>query len=146
MKKLFLLCALVGGTLFSAQSLSAQVQSGAQIEFEKETHDFGNLKYGANGTYTFKFKNTGNQPLIISDAKGSCSCTVPSFSKTPIAPGQSGEITVKYDTKKPGPISKSVTITSNAANEPTKVIRIKGNVGPAPDSVTPVNNVGPSNH
>ncbi|MCE3297246.1 MAG: hypothetical protein K0R65_2960 [Crocinitomicaceae bacterium] len=143
MKGLFLSLVMLAGTFFVTSTVKAQPESGAKIEFEKEVHDYGNVKYGANGTCTFDFKNTGNAPLIISKATGSCGCTVPSWPKEPIAPGAKGTITVKYDTKRPGPISKSVTITSNAANEPSKVIRIKGTVGPAPEGTTPTNNAGP---
>lgn len=146
MKSLFLSLAVLAGSFFVKSSVYAQPESGAKIEFVKETHDYGNLKYGANGTCTFEFKNTGNAPLIISKATGSCGCTVPSWPKEPIAPGAKGEITVKYDTKRSGPISKSVTITSNAVNEPSKVIRIKGTVGPAPEGTTPTNNAGPGNN
>lgn len=103
-------------------------QDGPVIEFVKVIHDFGEVKYGEEAVCTFEFKNTGNAPLIISDAKKSCGCTVPSWPKEPIAPGATGKITVKYDTKRPGPINKSVTIISNATNEPTKVLRIKGHV------------------
>ena len=125
----------------------AQIETGAKIEFSKDTHDYGTVKYGADGTCTFEFKNTGNEPLIISTAKGSCGCTVPEWPKEPIAPGAKGTISVKYDTKRPGAINKSVTITSNAVNEPTKVIRIKGNVLPAPESGAPVNSSGaPTNN
>jgi len=141
MKKMILSLALIAGAVFTG-NVFAQVEAGAKIEFEKETHDYGNVKYGADGTCTFEFKNTGNAPLIISNAKGSCGCTVPSWPKEPIAPGATGSITVKYDTKRPGAINKSVTITSNAVNEPTTVIRIKGNVLPAPENGTPVNKAG----
>jgi Protein of unknown function (DUF1573) len=120
-------------------------QNGAKIEFEKEVHDYGTIDNGANGQCTFNFKNTGSAPLIISNAKGSCGCTVPSWPKEPIMPGKSAAITVKYDTKRPGAINKSVTITSNAVNTPTKVIRIKGNVKPKPQSGTPVSPAGPAN-
>lgn len=143
MKGLFLSLVMLAGAFFATSTVKAQPESGAKIEFEKEVHDYGNVKYGANGTCTFEFKNTGNAPLIISKATGSCGCTVPSWPKEPIAPGAKGTITVKYDTKRPGPISKSVTITSNASNEPSKVIRIKGTVGPAPEGTTPTNNAGP---
>ena len=143
MKGLFLSLIMLGGSLFTSSYVKAQPESGAKIEFEKEVHDYGNIKYGANGTCTFEFKNTGNAPLIISKAPGSCGCTVPSWPKEPIAPGASGTITVKYDTKRPGPISKSVTINSNAINEPSKVIRIKGTVGPAPENTSPTNNAVP---
>lgn len=128
---------------FTTGSVVAQeVAGGAKIEFKKDTHDYGDIKYGADGTCTFEFKNTGNAPLIISDAKGSCGCTVPEWPKEPINPGKTGTITVKYDTKRPGAINKSVTITSNASNEPTKILRIKGNVGAKPESATPVNTSG----
>ena len=133
--------------VFAAGMAVAQtVENGAKIEFEKEVHDYGTIENGANGDCTFEFKNTGNAPLIISNAKGSCGCTVPSWPKEPIAPGKTGTITVKYDTKRAGAINKSVTITSNAVNEPTKVIRIKGNVKPAPVSGAPVNTGGPTNN
>jgi len=129
-------------------SANAQIESGAKIDFVKETHDYGTIMYGADGSCTFEFKNVGNAPLIISNAKGSCGCTVPSWPKEPIAPGAKGSIKVQYDTKRPGPINKSVTITSNAVNggEGT-VIRIKGNVLPAPEGSAPVNNSGaPTNN
>jgi hypothetical protein len=129
-------------------SVNAQVESGAKIDFVKETHDYGTIKYGADGSCTFEFKNVGNAPLIISNAKGSCGCTVPSWPKEPIAPGAKGSIKVQYDTKRPGPINKSVTITSNAVNGGDgTVIRIKGNVLPAPEGSAPVNNSGaPTNN
>lgn len=115
---------------------------GPKIEFKKDVHDYGDVKYDGNGTCTFEYKNTGNAPLIISNAKGSCGCTVPDWTKEPINPGKTGVITVKYDTKRPGAINKSVTITSNAVNEPTKVLRIKGTVGAKPEPATPVNTSG----
>ena len=145
-KALFSLAVMfVGLTAFN--KVDAQIETRPKIEFTKETHDYGTVKYGADGTCTFEFKNTGNEPLIISNAKGSCGCTVPEWPKEPIAPGAKGSIKVKYDTKRPGAINKSVTITSNAVNEPTKVIRIKGNVLPAPEGAAPVNSTGaPANN
>lgn len=127
---------------FGSVAVAQEVVNGAKIEFEKEVHDYGQVKYGGNGTSTFEFTNTGNAPLIISRAQGSCGCTVPEWPKEPIVPGGKGKITVKYDTKRSGPISKSVTISSNAVNDPAKTIKIKGNVGPAPDSTSPINNSG----
>ncbi len=133
------------GASISSNTVVAQVESGAKISFTKETHDYGTIKNGADGSCTFEFKNTGNAPLIISNAKGSCGCTVPTWPHEPIPPGAKGSIVVKYDTKRAGAINKSVTITSNAVNEPNQVIRIKGNVLPSPEDGTPVNNSGPSN-
>lgn len=111
---------------------AASTESKAEIVFEKEVHDFGQLKQHGDATTEFKFTNTGTEALIISNAKGSCGCTVPEWPREPIAPGESSVIRVKYDSKRVGPINKSVTITSNASNSPTKVIRIKGKIDAAP--------------
>lgn len=127
-------------------AMAQEVTKGPSIEFTKEVHDYGKIKNGANGECSFEFKNTGNAPLIISNAKGSCGCTVPQWPKEPIAPGKTAVIKVKYDTKRAGAINKSVTITSNATNEPTKVIRIKGYVEARPTSGAPVNSTGPANN
>lgn len=143
MKKLLfsLMMTAVAGASF-AQEVGAD---GAKIEFTKDTHDYGNVKYGADGTTTFEFKNTGKAPLIISSAKASCGCTVPDWTKDPVNPGQKGSLKVTYDTKRPGLINKSITVTSNAVNEPTKVLRIKGEVGAKPETGMPENNAGPMN-
>jgi hypothetical protein len=104
----------------------------AEMTFEKDVHDFGTITYAGNGTYEFRFKNTGKEPLIISDAKGSCGCTVPTYPKNvPIKPGDSEVIKVTYDTKRAGNFTKTVTIHSNAKT-PEKIITIKGHVEPAP--------------
>ncbi len=95
------------------------------FEFERKIVDYGAIEKGSDGIYDFKFKNVGKSPLIIANVKGSCGCTVPSAPKEPIMPGASGVIKVKYDTNRVGPISKTITITSNAS-EPKKVIRVKG--------------------
>ena len=97
------------GATISSNTITAQVENGAKISFAKETHDYGTIKNGADGSCTFEFKNTGNAPLIISNAKGSCGCTVPTWPHEPIAPGAKGSIVVKYDTKRAGAINKSVT-------------------------------------
>ena len=104
----------------------------AEMTFDKDVHDFGTIEYASNGTYEFKFKNTGTEPLIISDAKGSCGCTVPTYPKNiPIKPGETEVIKVTYDTKRPGSFTKTVSINSNAKT-PQKVITIKGVVQAAP--------------
>jgi hypothetical protein len=146
MKKALLSLLLVFGAsaLTSTAVAQQEVTNGAAIEFKKETHDYGTVKYAGDGTCEFKFTNTGTAPLIITNAKGSCGCTVPQWPKDPIMPGASASIKVKYDTKRPGAINKSVTITSNATNSPTKVIRIKGNVGAKPTSGVPVQSGGPA--
>ena len=155
MKKVFfsLLMIFVAATFNKA--VAQTIEKGAKIEFSKETHDYGTIKYEGDPYCEFEFKNTGDEPLIISNAKGSCGCTVPEWPKEPIAPGAKGVISVKYDTKRPGAINKSVTITSNAINgsfdattkTSTNILRIKGNVLPAPEGQAPVNNSGaPTNN
>jgi hypothetical protein len=146
MKKVILSFLIALVSIAYTNVASAQIETGAKIEFKKETHDYGTVKFGENGDCTFEFKNTGNEPLIISNAKGSCGCTVPDWPKEPIAPGETGKITVHYDTQRAGAINKSVTINSNAVNEPIKVIRIKGNVLPQPETGAPVNNSGAPNN
>jgi hypothetical protein len=125
MKKIIFSLTLV---FLAAIGQSAFAQTGAKIEFNKETHDYGTIKNGADGSCVFEFTNTGDSPLIVSNAKGSCGCTVPEWPKEPIAPGAKGSIKVKYDTMRTGEINKSVTITSNAVNAADKVVFIKGTV------------------
>ena len=108
--------------------------SGAMISVDKEVHDYGTIPQGANGTCEFTVTNTGTAPLIITNCKGSCGCTVPKCDTEPIKPGQTTTVTVKYDTKRVGPINKSVTISSNADNAPEKIVRIKGTVEAAPET------------
>ena len=92
----------------------------------------------------FKFKNTGDKPLMITNAKGSCGCTVPQWPREPIAPGQSGEIKVSYDTKRVGNFAKSVTLTTNVPENPTVVLRIRGIVKDTAPA-TPATSAGPGN-
>ena len=106
-----------------------------EMNFETEVHDFGTIKQGGDGTYEFKFKNVGKEPLIISNARGSCGCTVPSWPKEPIMPGATGVIKVTYDTKRVGLFTKTVTISSNAKTQ-EKVITIKGKVEATPPEET----------
>ena len=84
---------------FFTMSAAAQQVGGPTLEMDKTVHDYGEIKQNADGNCSFKFTNTGDAPLIISNAKGSCGCTVPVWPKEPIAPGETSEIKVKYDTK-----------------------------------------------
>jgi len=119
-------------------SVLAAAQKGPMIQVDKDVHDYGTIAQGANGECAFVVTNIGDAPLIITNCKGSCGCTVPKCDTTPIAPGQKSTVSVRYDTKKTGPINKSVTITSNAVNEPDKIVRVKGMVqGQADGAATP---------
>jgi len=100
------------------------------VKYENEIHDFGKVMDGEVVTHIFKFKNTGDEPLILKDVKASCGCTAPSWSRTPIAPGKKGEIVVRFDTKGRGqaggkPESKRITVTANTDPNPT-YLTIKG--------------------
>ncbi|NNF20055.1 MAG: DUF1573 domain-containing protein [Flavobacteriaceae bacterium] len=101
----------------------------AKIEFKAETVDYGQIAKGSDGIRVFEFTNTGEAPLIISKVSSSCGCTIPKKPEAPIMPGKTGEIQVKYDTNRVGPIRKAVTVISNA-DTPTKVLKIKGEVMP----------------
>ncbi|MGD1947686.1 MAG: DUF1573 domain-containing protein [Croceivirga sp.] len=109
-----------------ALGVSAQ-EKAAKIEFKSETIDYGDIAKGSDGVRVFEFTNTGEVPLVVSNVKSSCGCTIPKKPDAPIMPGATGEIQVKYDTNRVGPIRKAITVTSNA-DTPTKVLKIKGNV------------------
>ena len=98
------------------------------IKFEKELHDFGLIQQGEKVSYTFKYKNIGTGDLFIKDASASCGCTVPKFSREPLASGESGEIEVIFDThSRSGNQSKSITIWTNC--QPDKIkLRIKAEI------------------
>ncbi len=100
------------------------------ITFEEMEYDFGSVKAGERVRHAFKFKNTGSEPLIISNAKGSCGCTVPSWPREPIPPGGEGEIVVEFDSKgKRGKQNRKVTITANT-EPPQTFLYVKGEVIP----------------
>ena len=120
MKNIF---ALLLAVSFGFVSLAQESQ--AKITFKTETIDYGTIEKSSNGVRVFEFTNTGNAPLVITDVKSSCGCTIPKKPEKPIMPGENGVIEVKYDTKRVGPIRKTVTVYSNAT-EPIKALKIKG--------------------
>jgi hypothetical protein len=114
----------------------APISKDPSIFLEKDVVDYGVIDKGAEGTRTFKVTNKGSQPLLLTNCSGSCGCTVPTCPREPILPGKSAEISVKYDTNRPGPINKQVNIASNDPQNPNKVVMVKGEVkdvaAPAP--------------
>ena len=106
---------------FMTSTISAQ-----EITFETQKIDYGTLTQGANGERYFSFTNTGDVPLIIENAQKSCGCTVPTWPKEPILPGEKAKIKVKYDTNRLGNFTKYVTITSNDPKTPTLRLNITG--------------------
>ena len=95
------------------------------MTFEKTEIDYGTIAQGSDPLRKFKFKNTGTEPLVIKNARGSCGCTVPTYKKEPISSKESGEIEVRYDTQRVGPFTKTVTIETNEGEQP-RVLTIKG--------------------
>jgi hypothetical protein len=103
-------------------------KNAADFKFDVEEYNFGSIKQGEKVTYDFNFVNTGKDPLIITEAHGSCGCTVPSYPKEPIAKNAKGTIHVEFNsTGKMGMQDKTITITSNAKSG-QKVLHLKGNV------------------
>ncbi|CAN5905053.1 hypothetical protein BH24BAC1_BH24BAC1_03740 [soil metagenome] len=131
MKKLFFVLAGLS-LIFLQLSVSAQ----GVLVVEKETHDFGNIAEGTQATHEFKLKNTGDQPVVISNVQASCGCTTPAWTKDPILPGKSGMVKAVYNSEgRPGSFNKSITVTSNAAT-PSMLLFIKGVVVSKSDAKT----------
>ena len=100
---------------------------GPVMEFSDTVVDYGTIAQSSEPFRVFAFTNTGNEPLVIKHAKGSCGCTVPTYPKEPILPGESSEVKVRYDTKRIGKFTKTVTLTTNE-EVGKRVITIKGEV------------------
>jgi hypothetical protein len=143
MKRILSVFTLMLALAFAVQAQDQPVESpaapasNAKMEFQTLEVDYGTIEQGADPFRVFEFTNTGTDPLLITNAKGSCGCTVPTYPKEPIPPGETGEIKVRYDTNRVGPFTKKVTINTNAGTEPI-VLTIKGKVEQkeaAPDGV-----------
>ncbi len=106
--------------LFISIELNAQ-----EFKFEKETINYGKIPQGSEGLRVFEFTNIGEAPLIIKKTKSTCGCTLPKKPNSPIMPGEKGQISVSYDTKRMGGFSKAIIIFSNAKQE-RKMLKIKG--------------------
>lgn len=118
MKKLVLVIALLAFGMSQAQ----------EIEFESQTIDFGTIAKGSDGNRLFIFTNTGSNSLTIDKVTSSCGCTIPKKPSAPIAPGEKGEIQVRYDTNRMGPFRKTITVSSDAKQNPIVALKIRGTV------------------
>lgn len=126
MKKIILSLAFI--IALSGLSIAQQnTSNGPKIKFNKKVHNYGTIEHQSDGSCTFEFTNTGDQPLALSTVRSSCGCTVPKWPRKPIMPGEKGKIKVTYDTRRLGPINKQVTVRSNAING-TIVLKIKGKI------------------
>jgi len=133
MKKLILAATFVFGVVFMAMSqTTVSVESGnptamAKFKWEKTTHNFGKIQQGKPVSIEFTFTNQGSSPLIISNVKGSCGCTVTKYSKEPIAPGKTGNVKATFNAAAMGAFNKSVRVTANVEGG-TETLFIKGEV------------------
>ncbi len=111
------------------------------MTFEKAEHDFGTIEQGTPQETTFTFTNTGNAPLIITNATSSCGCTVPQYPKnTPIAPGETGELLVKFNGSGQNQVTKTITVSANT-EKGSELLRIKAFVNPK--NAGPTASLGP---
>ncbi len=124
MKKLMILCAVVLGFAFRA---SAQDDHKAEFKFSEEKHDFGKIAQGKPVTTVFEFTNVGEEPLILSDVKPTCGCTIADYTKSPVKKGDKGSIKITYNAAVVAPFNKTIVVTSNAKT-PTKYLNIVGEV------------------
>ncbi|HTI57971.1 DUF1573 domain-containing protein [Mucilaginibacter sp.] len=138
MKKLFLALMAAGMLMVACNNQSGSTASNDTnatspadkpvMKFEKETHDFGKIKDGEKITYEYKFTNTGKSPLIITDAKASCGCTIPEWPKEPIKPGESSKIKVTFNSAgKVGLQDKQILVTANT-NPAQNIVHLIGEV------------------
>ena len=125
-KSIFLLTILCIFT-FVLHAQENQAVASDSIVFDKLEHDYGTIEKGGDGNSVFTFTNQGQKPLVLSNVRASCGCTVPQWPREPIAPGTKGEIKVKYNTNIAGNFNKTITVNSNAANSMVR-LRVKGQV------------------
>jgi len=128
MKKLIVIMAVMFLAVLTIQAQDKPVAASQDsIIFASSVHDYGTIVQASDGTCEFKFTNKGKAPIVLNDVKASCGCTVPEWTRTPVAPGEKGTIKVTYNTNNVGAFSKSITVNSNAVNNPLVLI-IKGTV------------------
>ncbi len=113
--------------MLTIQAQDKPVTPQDSIVFASTTHDYGTIVQSSDGSCVFAFTNKGKAPIVLNDVKASCGCTVPEWTRTPIAPGEKGSIKVTYNTNNVGAFTKSITVNSNAINSPLVLI-IKGTV------------------
>ena len=126
-----MLCVAAGANAQETTTPNPVNPNAPKFKFESEVVDYGTIEHNGEPNREFKFTIVGKEPLIISNAVGSCGCTTPEWPKEPIKPGASAVIKVHYATDRIGAFEKTITLTSNAET-PSKVIKIKGVVKPDP--------------
>src|ERR1700750_2776867 len=130
MKKLILMFAVIIGFAFTA---SAQDNEKPEFKFNEEKHDFGKIPQGTPVTTVFEFTNVGKEPLILSEVRPTCGCTIADYTKTPVKSGEKGTIKITYNAAVAAPFNKGIVVTSNASI-PQKTLNIVGEVVAKPAS------------
>lgn len=113
--------------LIALVTLTSMTTLVGEFKFDKETHDFGKIPKGTPVTHEFKFTNAGDSPIIISEVKPTCGCSIAEFTKTPVKPGENGVIKIVFNAAAGGPFTKSFIVRSNTKT-PVKNLTIKGTV------------------
>ncbi len=116
------------GIIAPAQQPVQDTTVAARMAFEKKIHLFGTLQAGDEAVCAFVYTNVGNAPLVVSEVKATCGCTVPQWSKEPLMPGATDTIRVRYDTERRGRFNKVVTVHSNAVDHPHVDLMLRGTV------------------
>ncbi len=132
---------LIGSAVFAqttkpAEQAATASTKGPKMVFETNTVDFGEILKGSDRVRKAVFTNKGTEPLIVKTARGSCGCTVPTWPKEPIMPGEKGTIEINYDTQRVGPINKTVRIQTNEGEEEI-TLYIKGNISDTKEETLP---------
>ena len=127
MKRSIILLTILSLLTFVINAQEIQSAVADSILFDKLEHDYGTIERGSDGNSVFTFTNQGEKPLVLSNVRASCGCTVPQWPRSPIEPGEQGEIKVKYNTNIVGTFNKIITVNSNAANSIVR-LRVKGQV------------------
>jgi hypothetical protein len=127
MKKTLMIFAVILGFAFTASTVRAQDNEKAEFKFNEEKHDFGKIPQGTPVTTVFEFTNIGQEPLILTDVRPTCGCTIADYTKTPVKNGDKGIIKITYNAAVASPFTKTIVVTSNAKT-PTKNLIIVGEV------------------
>jgi len=130
MKQILMICAVILGFAFTA---SAQDSQKAEFKFNEEKHDFGKIPQGTPVTTVFEFTNVGKEPLILTEVRPTCGCTIADYTKTPVKGGEKGTIKITYNAAAAAPFNKTIVVKSNAVT-PEKYLNIIGEVVAKPAS------------
>ncbi len=128
-----MVCAVILGFAFTVSTARAQDNQKAEFKFNEEKHDFGKIPQGTPVTTVFEFTNIGTEPLILTEVRPTCGCTIADYTKTPVLPGDKGSIKITYNAAVAAPFNKTIVVTSNTVT-PQKYLNIVGEVVAKPTS------------